>query len=314
MKKYCYFIKKATYAILFLCVINLYMLFGNFVCINNFSVGYETQQIVYAKILDNCKLYKTSAMSEDISECYFYLPATYFVSIISCINDDIYQVQYSSFVGYVFSSHINKVSFTPIEPELKNITFGISQNAGTQIWTCPSDSKGNKLTTIPAGTSNIEYISSTAGDIPIGGTVNLWYYARYTPTSNSTKVYEGYIYSEATCNLTNIPNNLEVEIEENSPNLDNSISIDKPLKIVLIILICTPFVILIVASIIKAIPHIKQRKNTIKKSESRQVQPTNTSFVRKHKAKPHADEKFDPIETIEVNFPQYDYIDDDDLL
>lgn len=314
MKKYLNCTKYLIFSVLFLCGINFYIMHKKTISFDGHTGAYESKQIVYAKILDNCKLYKSSDMSDEIGDYYFYLPSTYFVSIINNISDEICQVQYSNFVGFVFSDFIKKVSFTPVEPELKNISFSIAQNAGTQVWTSPSDNKGNKLTTIPAGTTNIEYISSVSGDIPIGGTVSLWYYARYTPASNSTKVYEGYIYSEATINLTNIPNNLEVEIEKDNNNLDTSISLETPLKIAMIVLICTPFLILIVASIIKATKHLKEKKQLKNTEPNKPSGPTNTSYVRKHKIKQNSDEKFEPIETIEVAFPQYDYIDDDDLL
>lgn len=313
MKKYLYYLKYPTFAFLFLCGINFNIIFKYLTDFSPKATAYESQQIVYAKIEDNCKLYKSNDMSDEIGGCYFYLPSTYFVSIINCINDDIYQVQYSNFVGYVFAKLISKVSFTPIAPELQNISFSIAPNAGTQIWSQPSDSKGNKLATIPSGTANIEYIASSPGDIPIGGNVNLWYYARYTPSSNSTKVYEGYIYSEETTNLTNIPNNLEVEIEEKNSNLDSSISVETPLRIVMIVLICTPFLILIISSIIKATRNIKERKKIKSQTQSSVAQPANTSYVKKRKISKHSD-TFEPVETIEVSFPQYDYIDDDDLL
>lgn len=315
MKKYYLFIKYILCAPVFLCAIILNILFIKLPNNIGHSSGYETRQIVYAKVLDNCRLYKTSEMIDDVGQFYFYIPSTYFVSIINELNDQVYQVQYSSFVGYVYSSYLNKVSFTPIDPELCNITFEIVKDAGTQIWSLPSASKGSKLTTIPAGSINIEYIASTTGEIPLGGTVNLWYYARYTPSSNSTKVYDGYIYSEATTNLTNIPNNLEVEIPDTNSTLDNSISLEKPLQIIMIILICLPFVILLFAGLIKLIKHIRSQKQ-LNSQETPQPKPANTTYTKKHTIRKQANfnNSFEPVETIEVAFPQYDYIDDDDLL
>lgn len=243
-------------------------------------------------------------MDDTIGQYYFYLPETYFVSVLSSIDEQIYKVQYSSFIGYAFADHLSIVSFTPIEPNLENVTFDILSKVGTQLWDSPSTS-GTKLTNIAAGTTNIEYVASTTGEIPVGGTTNLWYYVRYTPATNSTQFYEGYIYSEAIENLSNIPNNLEVEISNDQPNLNSSISLETPLKIALIIMICIPFAVLICISIIKA---AKQKQ---KKVEENTKKPA-ASYVRKIK-KPVI-KNDEPIEKLEVSFPQYDYIDDDDLL
>ena len=257
-------------------------------------------------------------MNNNINNIYFCLPETYFVAVLNYVSNSIVKVQYNSYIGFCFTDTINIVSFTPQTPFLKNITFDILSNVGTQVWSLPSDTHGTKYTTIPAGTTNIEYISYTNGDIPTGGNINIWYYARYTPASNSTSVYEGYIYSEATINLSNIANNLEVENVPDTTVSNNTISISQTLKIVLIIFICLPFLILFLVSLIKGIRQIKS-KNTnrqVSPSSATQTPVQNTSFIKKAKRKsyPLIDSKNEDIETIEVSFPQYDYIDDDDLL
>lgn len=284
------------------------------------SFASQTSKITYAKILEDCFLYKNNNMSTDINNIYFCLPKTYFVTILSKINDDIVKVKYSTFVGFCYSSCVSIVSFTPNVAELVGITFDINQLAGTQVWSAPSDTKGIKSTTIPAGTTQIEYIASTTGDIPLGGTVNVWYYARFTPSSNTTSVYEGYVYSEATVNLSNIPNNLEVETTIDTPKLDGAITIDGALKVVLIVLICLPFAILFVVSLLKAIKQLKNKKHSTNINEHTTTPvttPNNKAYFIK-KEKPKASNLYDnnnePLETIEVSFPQYDYIDDDDLL
>ena len=279
----------------------------------------NTQQIKYAKILPNCYLYKTSSLDQDIKNIYFILPETYFVSVIKIINENVYQVQYSSFVGYCGANTISPVSFTPKDPELLNISFNINSLAGTQVWTEPSVNSGRKLTTIPAATLNIEYIASTTGEIPTGGTSNLWYYARYTPITQATKVYEGYIYSEAITNLSNIPNNLEVElITDNSGQIENTINISDTFKTILLVLICSPFAILIFVFVVKAIKKAsskKQAKRGLDNVENTNNTFTKTSYVKKRQFNNQINyHKDEPLETIEIAFPNYDYIDDDDLL
>lgn len=282
----------------------------SFCCLQSKKIetfAYETQKILYAKVGDNCAIYKTQDISS--SNILFYVPNTYFVSIISKINDEIYKVQYSSFTGYAAANTFEIVSFIPSTPYLSNITFDINEFAGTQIWS-RADSSSNILSTISAGTKKIEYIASTVGEIPIGGNSNLWYFARYTPASNVTSLYEGYIYSEATQNLSHIPSNLEIENQDIIEEQSNSIPINEPIKIILIVLISTPFVILFLISIIKAVFEARKRKLEIKETQNEIEEKIPKSFIRKRKtpSPKNIDDEY------EVVFPDYNYVDDDDLL
>ena len=277
---------------------------------------YESSKIVYAKVLDNCMLYRTSTMSNDFSNVLFYIPTTYFVSIVSKVSDDVVKVQYREYSGFCYYKNISPVSFNPITTSLQGITFDINPTAGTQLWNIPSSTNGIKLTTIPANTHRIEYISCTTGEIPLGGTVNTWYYARYTPSNIATAVYEGYIYSEATVNLSNIPSNLEVENEPPSSNTSaETIPMSSAIKTILIILICLPFVILLIASIIKATKHIKDKKVEPEQSlQNKPISKTSSVPVLIKKRPLKIQNKEDVNDDFEIVFPEYDYIDDDDLL
>lgn len=308
-------------AILFLCLLLFSISIFASINLNIFckhSKATETSKITYAKANENCILYKTNSMSNDINNIYFYIPPTYFVAILSNFNNEIYRVQYLNFTGFCYSSCLDKVSFTPTNPYLTNVSFSINSFSGTQVWSLPSDTKGIKFTTISANTTGIEYIASVNGDIPIGGNSNVWYYARFTPATNTTSVYEGYIYSEAVVNLSNIPSNLEVEDlpEQHSPN---TITINGPLKIILIILICLPFIILFIVSLIKALNQINNKKKLTKETQTAttpMVSANNINFIKKPKTKLKSiyEDKNPNVETLEVVFPEYDYIDDDDLL
>ena len=237
------------------------------------------------------------------------------MTILSKVNDDISKVQYENYTGYVYSRNIKTVSFTPTKPILLGITFDILENVGTQIWSKPSDTDGRILTTISAGTIKIYYVASTLGDIPIGGRSNLWYYARYTPATNSTNVYEGYIYSESTTNLSHIPNNLEQDIEEINNPTEQALSLSPTFQIVLLSIVVLPFVALIAVVIIKIIKESIRKRHenqTIKLTEKAQIEtlPANNTFTRKNKNQKLSNSN----QEIEVVFPEYDYIDDDDLL
>jgi len=302
--KFIYYLCSAITNFVLLCNFN-YVFYKKYA--PNVTFALQTNSVLFAKANESCVLYKTQSMSDSISNVYFFVPSTYFVSIISKINDSIYRVQYENFVGFVSTESIDIVSFVPSTPKPNNITFDISQKSGTQIWSLPSDNSGNILTTISADTKNIEYIASTTGDIPIGGNSNIWFYARYTPASNSTSVYEGYVYSEATTNLSHIPNNLEYEPAELTTQ-DKPIEIDNTTQVLMIILICLPFLILFVLACYKMAIAIKEHKQKNKKfifqEEKEKISVVPKQFVRKKHNENSA----------EIIFPEYNYIDDDDLL
>ncbi|MBQ8468674.1 MAG: hypothetical protein IJ542_02840 [Clostridia bacterium] len=267
---------------------------------------YQTETISYAKANKNCLFFRSQSMSDGLVNLWFEIPETYFVSILSKISDTIYRAQYDNYVGYVYADSVSIVSFLPTAPFLKNITFDIKQNVGTQIWSCPSDTTGRVLSTISADTKQVEYIASVNGEIPIGGTSNIWYYAKWTPASSSTSVYEGYVYSESTTNLSHISNNLEYEPEIANQSLNAPIPITSTAQTIMIILIVLPFLILFVLFTIKLSRHILSKRQT--KQPQEPTVSSSPQFVRKVKKSSEDNPE------LEVVFPEYDYIDDDDLL
>ena len=72
-----------------------------------------------------------------------------------------------------------------------------------KIWQYPTTSS-TAFATLDAGTCDVSYIASVSGQIPNGGKSDIWYYVVYTPSFDSTNVYEGYVYSENTTNLSEI--------------------------------------------------------------------------------------------------------------
>jgi hypothetical protein len=156
---------------------------------NNKAFSYH-QNLQYAKVSNNCFLYKSIEMKDEYDDIYFYIPESYFVVVLDNVNNDCLKVQYDKYIGYVKSSFVKFVNFVPIVKFLENIKLDIKEMAGTQIWNKPTTS-GVVLTTIPAGFKQINYISKTIGDVPYGGESNIWYYITYTPFNNSTNVMRG---------------------------------------------------------------------------------------------------------------------------
>ena len=250
---------------------NIFLAF--ILCLNmlNFSTEFTYKKLyanakaettTYAKALVGCVLYKSQLLSPNLDNIYFIVPETYFVSILEQISDVCLKVQYKKYIGYVDASTITIATFIPIVKTLENIKIDIKETSGTQVWSIPSTS-GNVYTTISAGTKNIDYIAMCYGSIPSGGESNLWYYVSFTPESNSTNVYEGYVYSENVTNLTNIVSNTETNpesiIEDNDDS--NTIFLPESLKSVIIIVLIIPCVCLLFIVLFKIASIGKRKKN-----------------------------------------------------
>ena len=223
--------------------------FGNFPAKKASAVS---ESVMYAKVFSDCVLYKSPNLSDQIDNVYFVIPETYFVVVLEEFNE-CFKVQYDRYVGYVKKDKIKTVSFIPIVKFLENVTVDIKPNAGTQVWNKPAVS-GMVLTVIPAGTYGVEYIASVHGEIPNGGNSDYWYYVLYTPSFNSTSVFEGYVYSENTINLSPIFSNVEKDIEviDNAKLDDNIIYLSSTVKTILIAIISIPIILLFLIILYKS--------------------------------------------------------------
>lgn len=248
----------------------------------------KAETSTYAKATANCTLYKTQSMNNDVSNIYFIVPETYFVIILDKVSDDCYKVQYDKFIGYVDSSSIIIATFIPIVKTLENITLDIKDTSGTQVWSQPN-TNGKILSTISAGFKNIEYIAACYGSIPSGGESNLWFYVNYTPSENSTNVYEGYIYSENTTNLSEIVANTEAnpEIISDNSSAGDILYLSSSLKTIIIVIITIPMVIFLLIILYKSSKKFKNitisRNNKRAESDSKVFENDSGShFVYEH--------------------------------
>lgn len=226
----------------------------------------------YAKALVGCNLYKTQEMGQDYKDILFQIPETYFVIVLDTVNDNCFKVQYDKFIGYVDASTVTIATFVPIVKTLDNITFDIKSTSGTQIWQYPTPNS-NICTTISAGTKNITYIAYAYGTVPSGGESNIWYYVYYTPDSNSTNVYEGYIYSENTTNLSEIVANTETnpEVISNEIDGDNLIFISSTIKTIVITIIAIPVILFFAIILYKLVQKIKNNTKCAKNLKNKET-------------------------------------------
>lgn len=315
MKKICIFLQ-------LLCFLNLNYKQLNF-------ANAKVENTVYAKVNDDCILFKSKDMNDALDDVYFVIPESYFVVILETVNDNCFKVQYDKYFGYINSSKVTIAKFTPIVKSLDNIKCDLKETAGTQIWSKPSTS-GNVLTTIPAGTLNLNYIAYAFGEIPIGGESNVWFYITYTPKSNSTDVYEGYIYAENVSRLDEIVYNAETNpeiIEEIQVVSDKEINLSSTFKTVLVSIISIPIILLISIILYKFVKLIQ--KNTKKdkfENNSNDVNFENLSndnnYFRddlklKYQMNKLKNQSFIKVNTLskKQNYPKFpSYDEDDDLL
>lgn len=246
----------------------------------NLSRPYEAEYSTYAKALEGCTLYKSKTMRDDLSNIYFVVPETYFVSVIT-ITEQYLEVVYDRFLGYVKPSSVIISTFIPIVRTLEDVTCDIKTTSGTQIWSQPSDISGKTYTTIPAGTVGINYIAAAYGDIPAGGESNLWYYVTYTPSTNSTNVYEGYVYSENITNLSeimaNTENNPDTNLGGDGESQNSPLYISPTIKTIIIALIAVPIILFIAIILYKMVKKAKESTN-------------KHNFINKHRHFVHEDE------------------------
>lgn len=272
-------------------------------------------EVVYAKVLDKCVLFKNEQMDLTLENIYFQVPESYFVVLLDTINEQCFKVQYGRYTGYVNSAKVEIAKFVPVVKTLDGITFDVKTNAGTQIWKYPT-TNSTVFTTLDAGTKDITYIASVEGYVPSGGKSNIWYYVSYTPADNSTSVFEGYVYSENTTNLTEIVFNAEtnpVDILEEESVSENIIFISSTLKTIIVTIIALPVILFFVIILYKIIKKFKKTtkytKNNLKLDDE-----NKDDFVKNQNIK--SIEKYKNLRLVKnKNFsPNFDEYNDEDLL
>ena len=270
---------------------------------------------LYAKVLDDCILFKNKEMIYNFDSIYFQIPKSYFVLILETISEKCLKVQYGNYIGFIDSSKIEIAKFTPIVKTLDGIKFDIKENVGTKIWQYPTSSS-NVLVTLSAGTKDIVYIASISGDVPVGGKSDVWYYVFYTPSIDSTNIYEGYIYSENTTNLSEIVLNNEtnpVVISSENKTDEKLIYISTTIKTIVIIIIAVP-IILFFAIILYKLTRKLSKNTKYNKNNLTNSNVQGEEFVKNQNIK--SIEKYKNLRLIKNKNLQskFDVFDDEELL
>lgn len=297
-------------------------------------------KVVYAKVKANCYLFKTSDVTDaSYRNVEFIIPETYFVKVLDDVNSFVKKVQYNNKIGYVSADSIYVVDFVPVFPTLEGVYFDIPDDVGTHLRKQPvAEDLSNVIMVIPAGTKSVSYVASIIGTIPTGGSSNIWYYVTYSPISDPTSVYEGYVYSLKTINISKIVENVEGKKEVESEEMFDSekgFDLNPSVKNVLIFVICIPIILVFILLLVN---------NKKVKNENNKIEISDSEFVDKNKSlskiNAGVDKKFSKIEDLKdkslskkgkfyakfieedfkdegefkVSFPSYEMVDEDDLL
>ena len=223
----------------------LILLSGNFFFLTKAKAISKYITFNYAQVLEEeVYLYKTN-LSTFAQNAYFEIPKTYFVRLLSNIDETFYKAQYQNYVGFVIKNKVTPVEQIPITPFLNNITFRVYAQDGLKLISSPFSSLNpTVVSTLPA-LPTLNYISKITADELVKDRGYTWFYCSYQEK-------EGYVYAGYCDNLTPIPLNNEVvtvisnpfEIQDNE-YLYSLINLSPFLKAVIIICVCLPCLIII---------------------------------------------------------------------
>lgn len=199
----------------------------------------------YAQVSnENVYLYKTN-LSTFMQNAYMEIPKTYFVRLISNIDETFYKAQYQDYIGFVLKSQVTPVEQAPITPFLNNITFRVYTTDGLNIMSSPFSSLNPSVVTTLPTLPTLNYIGKIEADELVENRGSTWYFCSYQGKT-------GYVYAGYCDNLTPIPTNLEQItptsnpfITEDNEYLYSLINLSPFLKALIIICVCVPCIILI---------------------------------------------------------------------
>ncbi len=222
---------------------------------------------IYAQVQnDNTHLYKSNS-STSITNAYFAIPNSYFVLIISNMDEVFYKVQYKDIVGYVIKSQVIPVAETPVNPYLKNVTFRVYSSDGTNVLSSPVNTANAHTTQTINVLEEVEYYGQIIGDELIENRGNVWYYCK---TKNNNY---GYLYKGLSDNLSLITQNTENVTpisypfnDEDNSYLYNLVDMSIWLKIIIIVLVSLPCVGIFYL-LFKPINKNKKQKLTFRKNK-----------------------------------------------
>ena len=181
----------------------------------NINVYASNNTTYYARIMyEQVYLYKNPIEDDSITNIYFELPKTYFVEICD-VENNFYLAKYQNLIGYVKKNSVQAVDSIPAEPFLNNITFRVYSELSERLFSLP-ESSSMLITKIPSLTRNIQYFGKVYGERLIDGRTNIWYYCKFSSTTD----FYGYVYSDFCDEMPKISNNVEELNYINNPTFE----------------------------------------------------------------------------------------------
>lgn len=233
--------KKQT--ILFLATI--YIIVGCYL-LNSFALNVlptsTTEICQYGKIItNNANLLKLSVTPEDPSTTYFLLEETYFVKILSKINNDFYYVEYKDLTGYVKAENIVLVNENISSPYLENITFNIAKDCF--LYFEPINNAKNQKIQLSKN-QTMTYYGKIFADEITQNSGDVWYYCSLN--SNGQKIF-GYVHSSFTNNLSPIVPCTEFSTEQISQAvpINSILNLNLKTQTILTVVVSLPILFLI---------------------------------------------------------------------
>lgn len=248
-----------------------------FLCPSFKSFASSYTNFVYARIeTSGVYLYK-SAKTTNLDNAYFELPKSYFVLLVSNIDNEFYKAQYKDIVGYVKKSEVSPVAEKPNKPYPDEVKFWTYSSDGTSIVSSTFSSNNPKDTGSVSVMQELNYYGLMVGDELIKDRGYLWLYCK---TENAS----GYLYA-GLCDVSkNFKDNTEVVTKISEPYIDNDdsflynlVSLSPALKIILVLLVTLPCFLLVFLLFkpfnikVKQKPILKPQENKKKKVKNRTI-------------------------------------------
>lgn len=198
------------------------------------ALAEETETRYYAKVMEE-NIYLYSNPFDSSENLLFELPKSYFVILTGKAENDFYIAQYNGVIGYVKRDQVSPMNGTPQTPFAQS-TFRVYDMDGLEMFSIPSYSDENFVTTVPYLSENLTYYGSITGQVAVPEKSGEWYYCAY---SDGERSFRGYLYSVFCDKLTEIVENTEsfpLITDELFPEPSSSIGSLSPTAQVFIIL------------------------------------------------------------------------------
>lgn len=222
-----------------------------FLCLfieNNFCVFARASSytnFVYARVeTSGVYLYKT-ASSTLLENAYFELPKSWFVLLVSNIDDNFYKAQYKDVVGFVLKGEVSPVAEKPENPYPDDVKFWAYTTDNTNIVSCTFSKDNPRVLGSVTVMEELAFYGEMIGDEQVKNHGYLWLYCK-------TKTQSGYLY-KGLCDFNKaLEPNLEkvTKIEDPFLNNDNSflyniVDMSPMLKIALVMAVTLPCFLLV---------------------------------------------------------------------